>query len=270
MTQIEPDWVSRVRKKVKHLRVAKEIFYYHEVNSTNVVAQKLVQQDTGNGTAIISSIQTAGRGRLGRNWESPSGGIWLSIVLYPPPQATNLSLITIVAAVAVARTVEKVLGIEAEIKWPNDILVGGMKVCGILCELLSGPSGWAIIAGVGINLNIDKEDLPILETYPAGSLKMFARKEISEERFMVHFFRNFNESYSNFLRGDQGRKRLLDRWRKHAEMLGKRIIIKLGDELLEGIAKDVDNNGYLVFKAPNGEITHIMAGDITRIEPPKE
>ncbi|MFX0113903.1 MAG: biotin--[acetyl-CoA-carboxylase] ligase [Candidatus Hodarchaeota archaeon] len=265
MPHTEPNWVNRLRKKVEHLRVAKEIFYYPKVDSTNAIARKMVHQDTANGTVVISSVQTAGRGRLGRDWESPQGGTWLSIVLYPPYHATNLSIITIAVAVAVARTIEKELGIEAEIKWPNDILVEGAKVCGILSELLSGPSGWAIIIGVGINLNIEPKDLPTPGTYPAGSLKALLGREISEERFMVAFFRNLNESYSDFLRGDQGRKRLLERWRKHAEMLGHRIIMQLGDEQLEGVAKDIDERGYLVVEAPDGKITHIMAGDVIKI-----
>ncbi len=266
MPLTEPAWVNRVRAKTEHLRVAKELFYYPEVNSTNVVARKLVHQDTTNGTVVISGIQTAGRGRLGREWKSPSGGLWLSIILYPPHEAKdNVSLITIAAAVAVARTIEKSLGIDAEIKWPNDILVEGAKVCGILCELLSGPSGWAIIAGIGLNLNIEPEDLPHPERYRAGSLKAFMGKEISEERFLIAFFRNFNESYSEFLRGDPGRKRLLDRWRKHAEMLGQRITLQIGDEQLECTAKDVDDRGYLVVETLDGNTRHIMAGDVVKI-----
>jgi BirA family biotin operon repressor/biotin-[acetyl-CoA-carboxylase] ligase len=262
----EPAWVNRVRAKTEHLRVAKELFYYPEVNSTNVVARRLVHQDTTNGTVVISGIQTAGRGRLGREWKSPSGGIWLSIILYPPHEAKgDVSLITIAAAVAVARTIEKSLGFDAEIKWPNDILVEGAKVCGILCELLSGPSGWAIIAGIGFNLNIEPEDLPRTERYRAGSLKALMGKEISEERFLIAFFRNFNDSYSEFLRGDPGRKRLIDRWRKHAEMLGQRITLQIGEEQLEGIAKDIDDRGYLVVETLDGEFRHIMAGDVISI-----
>jgi len=265
LPDIEPEWVSGLRKKVGHLRVAKEIFYYRQVDSTNLLARELVQQDTINGTVIISGTQTSGRGRLGREWTSPPGGIWVSLVLYPPHQQTDLSFITISASVAVARTVEKVVGLKAEIKWPNDIISEGSKVCGILCELVSGPSGWAIIVGIGMNLNVESEDLPLTETYPAGSLKVLLGRRISEERFMESFFHDFNECYSDFLKGSQGKTKLLDQWRRYANMLGKKIIVKFGEKQVEGIAKDVDEKGYLVVEGLDGTTTRVMAGDVLRI-----
>ncbi len=262
MNQKEPEWVENVRKKVNRFRISKEIFYYPEVTSTNKKARELILQDTTSGTVIISSIQTAGRGRLGREWVSPPGGIYVSIVVFFPPHLTDLPLLTVAAAVGVARTIEKVLDVNPEIKWPNDIFLNKKKVCGILCELISGPRGWATITGIGINLNVEEDDLPSIEGYEPASIKSIIGKSISEENFLENFFKNLNEAYSSFLRGPKGTEKLLDQWRQYAKMLGQKVKVQFGEELLEGIAKDVDEKGYLVVLRPNGEETHVMAGHV--------
>lgn len=150
---------SEISKELETEYIGKNIFIFNEVASTNTVAKFLSMNDIEHGTVIISEKQTQAKGRSGKSWESPLGGVWLSIVLSPNVDYSKLPLITLATGVAVAKTLEKV-GVEnPEIKWPNDIMINGKKVCGILTEAVTKFNTIEnIIVGVGIDANLDVED----------------------------------------------------------------------------------------------------------------
>ena len=152
---------SEISKGLKTKYVGKNLYVFNEVGSTNTIAKFLSKNGIENGSIVIAEKQTAGRGRSGKSWESPLGGIWLSIVLTPDVDYSKIPLITLATGVAVAKTLEEI-GIEnPEIKWPNDIMVNGKKVCGILTEAITNFNTIEhVIIGVGIDANLSIEDFP--------------------------------------------------------------------------------------------------------------
>ena len=129
--------VKKLKECLKTVWLGKKIYYFTEVDSTNKFAKKLAKQGVEEGAIVIAETQTSGRGRLGRRWESPKGGIWLSILLKPKLRLKETVKISLLAAVAVAKTIREKLRLAAEVKWPNDVLIGWRKVCGILAEAIS-------------------------------------------------------------------------------------------------------------------------------------
>ena len=159
----ETDYISacEISKELNTQYIGKNLYVFNEVSSTNTVAKFLSMHDIEDGSVIISEKQTKARGRSGKAWESPIGGVWLSIVLNPHVDHTKLPLITLATGVAVAKTLEKI-GVEnPEIKWPNDIMINGKKVCGILTEAVTKFNTIEnVIIGVGIDANLDISQFP--------------------------------------------------------------------------------------------------------------
>ena len=152
---------SEISQDLNTKYVGKNLYVFSKVGSTNTIAKFLSQNGIGNGSVVIAEKQTAGRGRSGKSWESPLGGIWLSIILTTDVDYSKIPLITLATGVAVAKTLEK-MGVEnPEIKWPNDIMINGKKVCGILTEAITNFNTIEhVIIGVGIDANLSIEDFP--------------------------------------------------------------------------------------------------------------
>ncbi|GAJ11566.1 unnamed protein product, partial [marine sediment metagenome] len=162
--------------------IGKEIYYFPELKSTNIMAkEKALHRAEGisEGTLIIAERQSAGKGRLGREWFSPAGGIWLSIILYPQLSPSYISRITLMTAVAVVKAIKVCTQIESQIKWPNDILINEKKVCGILTEMSAELDiiNWVVV-GIGINVNIDYREFPEDIQENTISLKEASSKEV--------------------------------------------------------------------------------------------
>lgn len=152
---------SEIAKDLNTEYIGKNLYIYKEVSSTNTVAKFLSMNGVENGTVVISEKQTKAKGRSGKSWESPLGGVWLSIILNPNVDHSKIPLITLATGVAVAKTLENI-GVEnPEIKWPNDIMINGKKVCGILTEAVAKFNTIeSVIIGVGIDANLDVEQFP--------------------------------------------------------------------------------------------------------------
>ena len=152
---------DEISKNLNTKYIGKDIYIFNEVMSTNTIAKFLSMNGVGNGAVVISEKQTKARGRSGKNWESPLGGVWLSIILNPNVNHSKIPLITLATGVAVENTLKRIGVKNAEIKWPNDILIHGKKVCGILTEAITSFNTIeSVIIGVGIDANISIENFP--------------------------------------------------------------------------------------------------------------
>ncbi len=249
---------ASLRRELRTKFIGRDILYYPTASSTMDMAKQAIREGMGEGTIVITDHQTAGRGRLGREWLSPSGSsILLSIILYPKLEL--LPRLTMAACLAVAQSIEKVTGLEPTIKWPNDVLIAGKKVSGILIESdVQGETVKYAIVGIALNVNLDPATIPeISET--ATSLKEVLGREVSRLQMLGSLLGEFEELYSAMRRGepiDQG-------WRRRLETVGKKVAVRYGDEVQEGYAEAVDGDGNLLLRRPDGSLVTIAAGDIT-------
>ena len=176
-----------------------EIAYFDEIDSTNIKAKELAEQGYPNGTLVVADQQVSGRGRRGRSWESPSGtGIFMTLMLKPEIKPNNASMLTLVAALAVAKAIKDVTGLDAQIKWPNDIVINGKKICGILTET-SAQFDYINHIAIGIGINVHNEVFSDEIAHMASSLllesqgKKFRRTEIIEK--VLEYFEEYYEIY---------------------------------------------------------------------------
>lgn len=235
-----------------------EVEYHDRIESTNARARELAKRGRED-VVVLADEQTGGRGRLGREWVSPGGGIWLSVLLRPAVPATHAPVFTLLAGVATARTVEG-LGLDASIKWPNDVLVEGKKLAGVLTEMEGEADrvSWLVV-GVGVNANVDPGELP--DERPVTSLQAEAgpvdRRAVTQELL------------ERFEKGRRDLDGVLDVWRGHSSTLGRRVSVRLPDEEVVGRAVDVEFPGALVVETDDGTRT-VSAGDCTHLRPDRE
>ena len=241
--------------------IGKNLYVFKEVSSTNTVARFLSMNDIEDGSVIISEKQTAARGRSGKGWESPIGGVWLSIVLNPHVDHSKLPLITLATGVAVAKTLEKI-GVEnPEIKWPNDIMINGKKVCGILTEAITKFNTIeSVIIGVGIDANLDIEQFPEELKEGTTTLEKELGRKGSENLLIKMFLEEFEEISELF--DHEGYEAILKEWRKRSYSIG--IIVEVRepfnkhyDAYVLGISKE----GALVVEKIDGTLTKVISGE---------
>ena len=215
-------------------------------------ARKVVDK-VPEGTVILADEQTSGRGSLDRKWVSPKGNLYMSLVLNPSLKVLpKLSLMT---SLAIVNTLKK-FGLSAKIKWPNDVLVGGKKISGVLIETgLKEGDRWAIV-GIGVNLNFDPDEYPEIKDI-ATSLKKELGREVGRDEFMNPLLEEIEELYLRLLRGES----LREEWKEKMDSLGKNVRVRFGDDVEEGFAEDIDEDGFLLLRK-NGEKIKIPAGEI--------
>ena len=238
--------------------IGKEIKYFKETESTNIIAREIADS-VEEGTLVIAESQTAGRGRLGRKWISPEGGIWLSIILKPKMQPQYASRITLLAGVCVAKTIRG-FGLPAKIKWPNDVLINGKKVCGILTEI--GAEVDLIdylIVGIGIDANVDTESFPEEIRDSSTSLKKETGKEINRVDFVRKLLEEFELLYLKFQK--EGFTKILEEWRNMSATIGEWVKISTQTHTIYGEAIGVDNEGALILETSDGQLEKILAGN---------
>lgn len=254
--------IRKIKQNLKTAWLGKNIRYFAEVDSTNDVAKTLAEQDVEEGTVVIAETQTSGKGRLGRRWESPKGGIWLSIILKPKLKVKELVKLNLLASVAVAKTIREKFRLNAEVKWPNDVLINWRKVCGILAEAVTEKDkAKYIIVGIGINTNFDLLALPEDLRATATSLKEILRREIDQEIFICNLLKEFEFYYESFRKGNIDL--ILSDWKKLSCILNRRVQLSCCGEKIKGIAHDIDENGWLTIKLKNGTIKKVFSADAT-------
>jgi len=231
--------------------------YRAALGSTHDLARQLAQAGAPEGTVVLAGRQTGGRGRLGRSFISPRGGLYFTIVLRPPLE--HLRPLPIISALAVARGLEQVTGLSTALKWPNDVLVRGRKICGILMESeLTGQAVNYVLLGIGINVNADMSAYPEIAAI-ATSAAAEAGREVSREALAAAVL---NELERLYLASRAG-QRVQDEWRARLDTLGRQVRVTCGQMVEEGLAEDVDSDGSLILRRPDGSRVAIAAGDVT-------
>jgi len=246
--------------------IGKEIYYFPELRSTNIMAKEKAlhgAEGIDEGMLIIAERQSAGKGRLGREWFSPAGGIWLSTILYPQLSPSYISRITLMTAVAVVKAIKVCTQIESQIKWPNDILINEKKVCGILTEMSAELDviNWVVV-GIGINANIDLRDFPEDIQENTISLKGTSGKEVLRVKLVQTFLQEFEKYYEKLKRKEF--PFILREWKIYSHTLGKNIRVDIGERIITGEAIDISESGVLILKKEDGELIEIISGTILK------
>ena len=260
-----PD-LLRPEEIVAHLStkwVGHHIHYLKEASSTNDVGKSLADKDCADGTLIVAEEQTRGKGRLSRGWFSPAGcGVWCSVVLRPPFLPSEASKCTLLAAVAIIKAINKYRGVNAKIKWPNDVLLEGKKMVGILTEMSAefGRINYIVI-GTGINTNVPKSIIPEELKELAISVADVAEEPICRVQLLADYLRNIEDLYETVLK--EGFGPVLDEWRTYSDTLGQAVKVIAPDKTYFGIAVDIDEEGLLIVRKEDGTLEKVIAGDVS-------
>jgi BirA family biotin operon repressor/biotin-[acetyl-CoA-carboxylase] ligase len=266
-------YTKEIKANLKTKFMGRKIYHFEKLKSTMEVAHKLALSNTEEGSLVLAESQTEGKGRLGREWLSPSReGIWLSLVLYPGVSPFHTPKMSLTAALGVARTIRKLSDLPAFIKWPNDVLVRGKKVCGVLVEMNTESEKINyLILGVGVNLNVDLQNFPPRIRSRATSLKKELGHEVSRVEFLQVMLKEFEDLYLKFRRGEFNS--LLEEVKDLSTVLGKRVRVisnRRGDihgargenKKIEGEACDLDLEGNLIVRLESGFLQPIAWGNI--------
>jgi len=259
-----PDLLTPLEIKpfLKTKWVGKKIHYFQTLDSTNSQAYQLALNGAEEGEVVVAESQERGKGRLGRHWFSPPFlNLYLSVILRPNISPHQASLITLMAAVATADAIRKFSGLLPLIKWPNDILLGGRKVAGLLNEIQSEMDQiHFVILGIGINLNMDEKMFSKEIESIATSLKIEMGQTISRKNFLQSLLQELENWYTIFTK--QGSVMILEAWRDRAQLKGRQIKVTSFGEILIGVAVDVDSDGALILEMADGKRKRVVAGDI--------
>jgi len=253
-----------IKNGLKTEFIGHHIHWEYEVSSTNTLALQMAEQGAPEGTVVISESQKQGRGRMGRNWISqPEAGIYLSLILRPNFVPMQAPCITLMAAVALVEALEQALGVKAAIKWPNDVMIGGKKVSGILTELKAEMECiHYMIVGIGINVN--NAEFPEALQAKVTSLLLELKREVSRIP-VVQALLNALERWYLITLGAGGIERTFNRWRELSSTLGQDVEVNVGDEVLKGVATRLGADGSLYVKLDSGVEKQILAGDVTMV-----
>ena len=241
--------------------IGKKLYVYNEVSSTNTLAKFLSMNGGEHGNVIISEKQTDARGRSGKAWESPIGGVWLSIILQPNVDYSKLPLITLSTGVAVAKTLERIGIEEPEIKWPNDIMINGKKVCGILTEAVTKFNTIeSVIVGVGIDANLNIDDFPEELQEGTTTLQEELGEKGNENEIIKIFFEEFEKIFELFIGG--GYEEILKEWRKHSYTIGKIVEVREPfNKYYDGYVVGIGKEGALIVEKIDGTLEKVISGE---------
>jgi BirA family biotin operon repressor/biotin-[acetyl-CoA-carboxylase] ligase len=241
-------------------RFGRALRCFYEVHSTNTVARDLARAGAAEGTVVIADAQTQGRGRLGRTWSSPAGrNLYLSIVLRPRLPDARLGQVSLVAGVAVCEAVRE--WCPAVLKWPNDVLVEGRKVAGLLVESEGAGAERFLILGIGVNLNATLEDFPPELRDKAGSIRMVTNALVDRERFVASLLGHLEQRYDEL--HASGFAPLRAAWESLSVLIGAEICVDEPAGRTEGTALGLDEDGALRVRLASGAEQRILAGDVT-------
>ncbi len=253
-----------IKKNLKTKFLGKNIHFFKEVDSTNDVARELAIEGAEEGTIVIAESQRSGKGRRGKKWISPSGGVWMTIILRPdiePPKAPQLTLVT---GVAVAETLDQECGLNIGIKWPNDILIGNKKVSGILTEVKTqnGKVDYVLV-GIGIDLNLDVSTFPPNLRGGATSLKAELDREIKGAELVQRFLQRFEILYEQFKEGDF--RDILNQWRRLSSTIGTYVEVHKKGRTVYGEAVGVNKDGKLILELDDGTLRKVISGECIHV-----
>jgi BirA family biotin operon repressor/biotin-[acetyl-CoA-carboxylase] ligase len=238
---------------------------FEEIDSTNDRAKELAEEGAAHGEVVVAELQRAGRGRRGRKWSSPAGrNLYLSVILRPELAPTRAPELTLVAALAVCDALRQA-GVDAGIKWPNDVLVGGKKIAGILTELSAEPDHvhWVVL-GIGVNLNARREDFPAELQDEATSVLIERGQPAPRALFTAALLQTLEQWLD--VHQEKGFDAIRDAWRSRSVTLGREVRVRMGDRDVDGVAEELDASGALLVRTAAG-LTRVMTGDVVLLRP---
>lgn len=251
-----------IKKGLNTAIVAKEVYYFKTVDSTNRIAKQYALSGVSEGTVVIAEEQTSGRGRMNRAWVSPAcSNILCSLIFYPPVNTSSIFRLTMLASIAVVKAIDKACGIKAQIKWPNDVYINGKKVCGILTEF-SADSDTVDYAVVGIGLNVNFDIAPYRQLSGiATSLKEEKGRNVSRLKVLKQLLKEIDIRYQGIANGAE--YDLSQEWERHSMVLNRHVKIISGEETNYGFAKGITRDGHLIIIDSQGKQKEILCGDLS-------
>ena len=252
---------------LKTKTIGQQAYYFDSLESTQNQALKMADNPTNNGSVIIAEKQTGGKGRSGRKWVSPKGGIWLSLILYPKFDISITTLFPIASSLALSKSIEQVFKISPELKWPNDLTIKSKKIAGMLVDVsLESNKIEKLVLGVGINFDVDVKNIEkkLKNTpnfYGVASLGDY-KKDVKAPYFVQVFFIELEKIYESLNKKDI--KKIISEWTERSSTIGKEIEIDTVNGKIKGKAIKIDDDGALVINS-NNKMTKIIAGDIIHL-----
>jgi BirA family biotin operon repressor/biotin-[acetyl-CoA-carboxylase] ligase len=243
--------------------IGRDIHVFEQTTSTNDVIEKLARDGVKEGVVVFAESQTRGRGRLGRKWISPARkGLWFSILLRPDLHPQETTQLTVASATALRRAIQSETGLKPEIKWPNDILIGGKKVAGILTELSAELDKVRyVILGIGVDVNQDANEFPSELCKTATSLKIETGETISRAELAAAILRELDFDYARICAGKF--TAVADEWEENCSTIGRDVTVQIGDRKIRGHAESLDDDGALLLRTEHGHLERITGGDVT-------
>ena len=252
---------------LKTKTIGQQAYYFDSLESTQNQALKMADNPTNNGSVIIAEKQTGGKGRSGRKWVSPKGGIWLSLILYPKFDISITTLFPIASSLALSKSIEQVFKISPELKWPNDLTIKSKKIAGMLVDVsLESNKIEKLVLGVGINFDVDVKNIEkkLKNTpnfYGVASLGDY-KKDVKAPYFVQVFFIELEKIYESLNKRDI--KKIISEWTKRSSTIGKEVEIDTVNGKVKGKAIKIDDDGALVVNS-NNKIIKIIAGDVIHL-----
>jgi BirA family transcriptional regulator, biotin operon repressor / biotin---[acetyl-CoA-carboxylase] ligase len=243
--------------------IGREIHVFQETTSTNDVAARLARGDAAEGAVVFAESQSKGRGRMGRKWISPAGkGLWFTVLLRPDILPSGATQLTIAAATSLSRAITLQTGIVPEIKWPNDILIHGRKVAGILTEMTAELDHLKeLLLGIGMDVNLGATDFPPSLRKTATSLAIETGQKVNRSELAVTILRELDRDYDLIKKGNF--EVLAEQWQARCSTLGSQVSIRVGDRVIRGQAESLDDDGALLVRGHHGHLERIIGGDVT-------
>ncbi len=243
--------------------IGNQIRVFRETASTNQLVDQMGLAGEPEGLVVFAESQTQGRGRLGRKWISPAKkGLWFSVLLRPPVRPPQMTQLTVIAATALSRAIKKTTSLAPEIKWPNDILINGKKVAGVLTEMSAEPDRVLhAVLGIGLDVNLEAQDFPDDIKEIATSIRQEYGQHILRSTLAVQLLKALNEDYQRILNGQF--KSVSEEWEAQCVTLQKHVRIHQMNQTIEGFAESLDNEGALMIRNASGRLERITGGDVT-------
>ena len=253
---------SELKSRIQNEWAGRNIYYYEETGSTNIDAKRLGEEGAVHGTVVVADKQNAGRGRRGRAWESPAGkDIYFTILLRPEFPPDKVSGLTLVMALSVAEAVKGCCGQEAGIKWPNDVVLNGKKICGILTEMtMEMDYVQHVVIGTGINVNLDKMPAEIEKT--ATSILMESGKETTRAELLQKVLERFEINYEIYER-DLDLRNMMETYNGYLVNKDRQVRVLDPKGEFGGIARGINAGGELLVERPDGKTVEIYAGEVS-------
>jgi len=256
---------EQIQLLLRNQIIGNKIYSFRQLGSTNDYIRRLAQNGEDEGAVVISDAQTRGRGRYQRAWLSPPGkGLWFSVLLRPKSLWDRVGLVSLLASLAVADGIVEQTALQPQLKWPNDVLIDGKKVCGILIETeTQNGSPEYLCLGIGINVNHEEADFPESLRQRATSLFVETGKAISRTQLLVSVLHNVEEYYRRFSNGEYDY--ISSEWLTRCFHKNSTVKVTRGDNVIEGLFERIDSGGQMLLRTRNGEICRIQSGEVTQL-----